>query len=239
MTERASRVNPESARVLVVDDHPILRHGIAQLIEREADLHVCAEAGSIDDALKVLSNQAIDLVLVDLSLNDRSGMDLLRAAKDRYPQVRCLVLSMHDEKLHAERALRAGARGYVMKQEATKKIVTALRRVRDGHIYLSEEISSQLLERLTAEPAATTSPRPSSPWASLTDRELEVLRLIGRGQKTGEIATLLSRSVHTIEAHRSNIKRKLGLKTAGQLSKAAFHAIEAGAGSGDSPWPVN
>src|SRR4051812_8142638 len=171
------------SQVLIVDDHPILRHGIAQLVQREGDLQPCAEAGSIEEALDVLATRHVDLVIVDLSLNDRSGMDLLRTAKERHPNVRCLVLSMHDEKLHAERALRAGARGYVMKQEATKKIVTALRCVRDGRIYLSEAIASQLLERL-ASPSATAAT--TSPWATLSDRELEVLRLIGLGHKTGD-----------------------------------------------------
>lgn len=214
---------PRASRVLIVDDHPILRHGIAQLVQRESDLDPCAEAGSVDEALAVLASQAIDLVIVDLSLNDQSGMDLVRIVRERHPGVKCLVLSMHDEKLHAERALRAGARGYVMKQEATKKIVTALRSVRDGRIYLSEAIASQMLERLASAPSGEVA-APASPLALLSDRELEVLRLIGRGMRTGEIARSLHRSVHTVEAHRANIKRKLGLKTAGELARAAFDA---------------
>lgn len=216
-----------AARVLIVDDHPILRHGIAQLVEREDDLDPCAEAGTVDDALAVLASQPIDLVVVDLSLNEQSGMDLIRHIRERHPQVKCLVLSMHDEKLHAERALRAGARGYVMKHEATRKIVTALRCVRDGRIYLSDEIATQLLERMAAAPAPGPA-RPESPLGALSDRELEVLRLIGQGLKTGDIARALHRSVHTIEAHRANIKRKLGLKTAGELSQAAFRGLPAG-----------
>lgn len=216
-----------AARVLIVDDHPILRHGIAQLVEREDDLDPCAEAGTVDDALAVLASQPIDLVVVDLSLHEQSGMDLIRSARERHPQVKCLVLSMHDEKLHAERALRAGARGYLMKHEATRKIVTALRCVRDGRIYLSDEIATQLLERMAAAPAPGPA-RPESPLGALSDRELEVLRLIGQGLKTGDIARALHRSVHTIEAHRANIKRKLGLKTAGELSQAAFRGLPAG-----------
>lgn len=209
-----------STRVLIVDDHPILRHGIAQLVQRESDLDACAEAGNIEEALSVLATQPIDVVIVDLSLGDHSGMDLICMTKERHPGVQCLVLSMHDEKLHAERALRAGARGYLMKHEATKKIVTALRCVRDGHIYLSEAISSLMLERLAAGPAAKTFA--ASPLECLSDREMEVLRLIGRGMKTGDIARTLHRSVHTIEAHRANLKRKLGLNTAGELARAAF-----------------
>jgi DNA-binding NarL/FixJ family response regulator len=207
--------------VLIVDDHPILRHGIAQLVQRESDLDACAQAGSIDEALAILAGQPIDLVIVDLSLGEQSGMDLIGIARERHPTVKCLVLSMHDEKLHAERALRAGARGYLMKQEATKKIVSALRRVRDGHIYLSEPIASRLLERLASGPVTQTSASPT-PSDTLSDREREVLRLIGRGMKTGDIARTLHRSVHTVEAHRANIKRKLGLSTAGELAQAAF-----------------
>ncbi|MBP7658683.1 MAG: response regulator transcription factor [Burkholderiaceae bacterium] len=211
----------EVARVLIVDDHPILRHGIAQLVQRETDLDPCAEAGTIDEALAVLAGQRIDLAIVDLSLAERSGMDLIRLIRERHPEVRCLVLSMHDERLHAERALRAGARGYLMKHEATRKIVTALRCVRDGRIYLSDALASQLLERLAAAPAGEPA-LPASPLAALSDRELEVLRLIGRGLRTGEIARALNRSVHTVEAHRANIKRKLELKSAGELAQAAF-----------------
>jgi DNA-binding NarL/FixJ family response regulator len=212
---------PGRSQVLLVDDHPILRHGIAQLIGRDQDLEVCAEAGSVDEALALLAAQPVDIMVVDLSLTHRSGLDLIRAARAKHPQVLSLVLSMHDERLHAERALRAGARGYVMKQEATRKIVAALRSVRAGNIYLSEAIATELLERL-----ATGASAPGSATVSevqgLTDRELEVLRLIARGLKTGEIARTLNRSVHTVEAHRSSIKRKLGLRTSGELSKAAF-----------------
>lgn len=209
-----------SSQVLIVDDHPILRHGIAQLVQRESDFQPCAEAGNADEALALLAVQPIDLVIVDLSLGDHSGMELIRVIGERHPKVQCLVLSMHDEKLHAERVLRAGARGYLMKQEATRKIVTALRTVRRGHIYLSEAVSSQLLERLASSPP--TSAAATSSFGALSDRELEVLRLIGRGVKTGDIARTLSRSVHTVEAHRSNIKRKLGLSSSSELAQAAF-----------------
>lgn len=210
------------AQVLIVDDHPILRHGIARLVEREGDFAVCAEAGSIGEALEVLQHHPVDLVIVDLSLEDQSGMDLIRTLRTRHPRARCLVLSMHDERLHAERALRAGARGYVMKQEATRKIVTALRCIHAGRIYLGEAIASDILSRLAGLPAAGEPQEDAASVAALSDRELEVLRLIGRGLKTGEIARSLHRSVHTVEAHRANIKRKLGLKTSGDLARAAF-----------------
>jgi len=218
-------IDPETTgvrtRVLIVDDHPILRHGIAEMVSRENDLQVSGEAGSVPEALAFIARHSVDVAIVDLSLDDRSGMELIRTVRERHPNVRCLVLSMHDENLHAERALRAGASGYVMKQEATKKIIAALRRVRDGHIYLSDALGSQLLQRL-----AGTSTAPSSPvaqqLATLSDRELEVLRLIGKGMKTGDIARTLNRSVHTVEAHRANIKRKLALRSAGELAQYAF-----------------
>ncbi len=212
---------PPPSQVLLVDDHPILRHGIAQLIERDADLQVCGEAGEVDEAMAVLSERHVDIMVVDLSLDNRSGLDLIRAARANHPHVLSLVLSMHDERLHAERALRAGARGYVMKQEATRKIVSALRSVRAGNIYLSEAIATELLERLATQASGGT-PTGTTPLTALSDRELEVLRLIGRGLKTGEIARTLNRSAHTIETHRASIKRKLGLRTAGELTKTAI-----------------
>jgi two-component system, NarL family, response regulator NreC len=211
------------SRVLLVDDHPILRHGIAQLIGRDPELAVCGEAGSVDEALALLSELQVDIMVVDLSLENRSGLELIKASKASHPHVRSLVLSMHDERLHAERALRAGARGYVMKQEATRKIVTALRSVRAGNIYLSDAIATELLERLASPVSASAdAAAAATPLTGLSDRELEVLRLIARGLKTGEIATALHRSAHTIETHRASIKRKLGLRTSGELSKAAF-----------------
>lgn len=209
------------ARVLIVDDHPILRHGIRQLVERESDFTVCGEAGSVAEALALLGTPGAELMVVDLSLERESGLDLIRSARERFPQLRCLVLSMHDERLHAERALRAGARGYVMKQEATRRFVAALRAVRDGGIYLSDGITSELLGRL-ADPAAAAGKSAAPPAQGLSDRELQVLQLIAQGMKTGEIARSLHRSVHTIEAHRASIKRKLGLKNAGELAQAAF-----------------
>lgn len=212
-----------SASVLVVDDHPILREGIAQLVNREADLHTVAEAGSVDEAISALATRSVDFAVVDLSLQGRSGIELLKNMRARFPATRAVVVSMHDENLYAERALRAGARGYVMKQEAPRKIVAALREVRAGNLYVSDGLRARLLER-----AVSDSPAPSSsPLSALTDRELEVLRLIGRGLKSGDIARTLNRSVNTVEAHRANIKRKLGLASATELARFAFAALEA------------
>ena len=214
---------PQKTRVLIVDDHPILRHGIAQLVAREPDFDACLEAGSIEEAMGLLDEQPVDVAIVDLSLEAQSGMEFVRRARVRFPKLQCLVLSMHDERLHAERALRVGARGYLMKQEATRKIVAALREVRAGRIYLSDSVASEILGRLAGAAPAARDEAASSDVGGLSDREMEVLRLIGRGLKTGEIAVKLHRSVHTIEAHRANIKRKLGLRTAGELAMVAFN----------------
>jgi len=223
MTALAAAPGAAPTRVLIVDDHPILRHGIAQLVAREPDFAVTGEAGSVAEALAVLAGEGADLMVVDLSLERESGLALIRRAKELHPGVRTLVLSMHDERLHAERAIRAGARGYVMKQEATRRFVAALRAVRGGAIYLSETMTTELLGRLTepgaARPADTAAPAEAP---RLSDRELQVLQLIAQGLKTGEIARALNRSVHTVEAHRASIKRKLGLRSAGELTKAAF-----------------
>jgi two-component system, NarL family, response regulator NreC len=155
-----------SASVLVVDDHPILREGIAQLVNREPDLRTVAEAGSVDEAISALAAQRVDLAIVDLSLQGRSGIELLKSMRSRFPETRTVVVSMHDENLYAERALRAGARGYVMKQEAPRKIVTALREVRAGNLYVSDRLRARLLERLVSD----TPTQPTSPLSALTDR---------------------------------------------------------------------
>ena len=208
-------------RVLVVDDHPILRHGIAQLINRESDLIVDIEAENAEQALREIKTDAVDLAIVDLSLDGLSGLEFIKTLRTKHPTIRCLVLSMHDELLFAERALRAGARGYMMKQEATKKIISALRQIRDGQIYLSDAMHNRLLERYTEQPAPL-----ASPLAALTDREMEVFRLIGKGLKTGEIALTIKRSVNTVEAHRAAIKRKLNLKNAAELARIAYQDAE-------------
>lgn len=216
---------PEATRVLVVDDHPILRHGIAELVNREPDLRVDAEAGSTEEALAVFASRPIDLAIVDISLEGLSGLELLKTVRHRHPAVRALVLSMHDETVYAERALRVGARGYIMKQEATKQIVPALRQIRSGDIYLSERMRQRLLAQW-AEPAGARPEVAGSPLERLTDRELEVLRLIAKGLKTGEVAQHLHRSVNTIEAHRASLKRKLGVSTGAELARLAFRLID-------------
>ncbi len=209
-------------RILVVDDHPIVRQGIALLINQESDLEVVREAGSAEEAMKALAEAPTDVAIVDLSLGGGSGLDLIKSMRLRYPDILVLVMSMHDENLYAERVLRAGAKGYIMKQEGTERILTAIRQILGGDIYVSDRMRTKMLQRLIdnrGEPG-------DSPVACLSDRELEVLRLIGQGFGTSEIARDLHRSVKTIEAHRANIKDKLDLRTAGELVRFAVQWVE-------------
>lgn len=210
------------SRILIVDDHPIVRQGIAQLINRESDMHVCCEAGDADQAIEKMKECAHDIAIVDISLTGVSGIELIQMLRQRGYEFPVLVMSMHDESLYAERALRAGARGYIMKQEATEKILTAIRQILHGEIYVSEKMRSRMLQRMIDNRTETN----TSPVANLSNRELEILRMIGRGLGTGEIARELKRSVKTIEAHRANIKDKLGLKSAAELVRFAVQWVE-------------
>jgi len=210
------------SRILIVDDHPIVRQGIAQLINRESDMHVCCEAGDADQAMEKMKECTHDIAIVDISLTGVSGIELIQMLRQRGYEFPVLVMSMHDESLYAERALRAGARGYIMKQEATEKILTAIRQILHGEIYVSDKMRSRMLQRMIDNRTESN----ASPVASLSNRELEILRMIGRGLGTGEIARELKRSVKTIEAHRANIKDKLGLKSAAELVRFAVQWVE-------------
>jgi DNA-binding NarL/FixJ family response regulator len=203
-------------RILIVDDHPIVRLGIRQMLAAEPDLEVSGEADSADEARRSIRSARPDLVIVDLSLAEGTGLDLIRSFRESLPGLPVLVLSMHDEALFADRVLRAGARGYIMKREAITGLVGAIRQVLSGRIYVSEGMAQAVLERLGHEATA-----PDNPLASLTDRELEVFDLIGRGQSTGAIAEQLGVSIKTIETYRSNIKTKLNLKDATDLIRFA------------------
>lgn len=213
---------------MIVDDHVMVREGIAELINREPDMAVCCGADSVDGALKALqccttgTKGQPDMVIVDISLNGASGFELIHAMKSRYPDIPVLVMSMHDENLHAERALRAGAKGYIMKQEAFDQVLTAIRQVLRGELFLSEKMRSLMLQRLI-EPNATTN---DSPLGSLSDRELEVLRLTGAGLSIADIAQTLHRSVKTIEANRARIKEKLALKNNTDFMRYAVQWLE-------------
>jgi DNA-binding NarL/FixJ family response regulator len=207
------------SRVLVVDDHPIVRQGLTLLINRESDLTVCGEAEDAHTAMQSLTSTRPDILVVDISLNGPDGLDLLKNVRSRHPDLPVLILSMHDESIYAERALRAGAQGYIMKQEATEKVLVALRRILSREIYVSERIANRMLHRYIGNPSAT---RPSS-IADLTDRELEVFRLIGEGHSTRQIAEELHISVKTVESYQSHIKEKLSLRSARELVQ---HAIQ-------------
>lgn len=216
------RHTANKSRVLVVDDHPIVRQGIAQLINRENDLAVCCEAGDAEQALEELARRPCDIAIVDMSLPGISGIELIKILRVRHPAMPILVISMHDESLYAERALRAGARGYIMKQEATGKVLTAIRRILNGEIYVSDKMHAKILQRIIDNRFET----PASPVSHLSDKEIEILRLIGMGLGTSDIARELDRSVKTVEAHRANIKEKLDLKTATELVRFAVQWVE-------------
>jgi DNA-binding NarL/FixJ family response regulator len=209
--------------ILLIDDHPIVRQGLAQLINQEPDLHVASEAASAREALEMLEKEMPDIAIVDISLDDRSGIELIKDLRARNENLPVLVLSMHDEALYAERALRAGAKGYIMKQEATEKVMTAIRKALDGQIYVSERMAARLLDQfVSAKPGEE-----ESPLGRLSDRELEIFSMIGRGLGTREIANKLFLSIKTVEAHREHIKEKLKLRSGTELMRMAVqHALE-------------
>jgi DNA-binding NarL/FixJ family response regulator len=205
-----------TARILVVDDHPIVRLGIRQMIGADPGLAVCGEADSAEAALRWVAGHTADLAIVDLSLGDGAGLELIRSLRQAAPGLPVLVLSMHDEMLFAERALRAGARGYIMKQEAIDGLARAIRQVLAGRTYLSERMAESMFARF----GPGTAP-PRGHLGRLTDRELEVFEMVGRGRSTAAIAEQLGVSVKTIETYRSNIKTKLNLKDAADLIRYA------------------
>jgi DNA-binding NarL/FixJ family response regulator len=203
--------------ILLVDDHPIVLEGLKQLIDQQPDLRVCGELSDGRAAVATVERLRPDLAVVDLSLKAVNGLDVIKALKAERSELPVLALSMHDEMLYAERALRAGASGYVMKQEATKNLLGAVRRILDGGIYLSDNMTAKLLQRV----ANTKSTGSASVLEQLSDRELEVFRLIGEGASTRRIAEMLKLSIKTIESHRENIKRKLNLEDAAELVQCA------------------
>ncbi len=213
-----SKSRNKTVRIIIVDDHPIVRQGLAELINHEDDLEVCGDAEDSYEAIKVIRELKPDLAIVDISLKQTSGIELLKDIKVQFPDLSVLVLSMHDEALFAERALRAGAKGYIMKQQATDNVITAIRKILDGQIYISEEMSSKMLGKLVGgKPKVGT-----SAIDRLSDRELEVFLLIGHGYGTRQIADQLHLSVKTIETYRSHIKEKLNLSNAAELLQYAI-----------------
>lgn len=210
-------------KILVVDDHPMMRQGLVQLIEHESDLAASGEASTAAQALNLISARKPDLVLADISLPDKSGLELIKDMQVFHPDLPVLVFSMHDESIYAERVLRAGGRGYIMKQEGGKKLMQAIRQVLNGHIYVSEKISAKILEIFAGRKAESV----ESPMELLTDREFEVFQLIGQGKATREIADYLHLSIKTVEVHRANIRRKLKLKNGTEVLRSAIRWLEA------------
>lgn len=213
---RATRAAKHKTRVLLVDDHPMMRDGLAQLIAGESDLEICGEAGDAAQALEVAGARQPELVLTDISLPDKNGLELTKDILAMHPTTLVLVISMHDEALYAGRVLRAGARGYIMKQEGGKKILQAIRAVLGGQISVSEKMAASLLETLSGRRTAA-----GSLVETLTDRELEVFQHIGRGLETKQIAAALHVSPKTVEAHRANIKSKLNITSHAELIRQA------------------
>jgi DNA-binding NarL/FixJ family response regulator len=214
-----------TSRIMIVDDHALVRHGLGQLISGEPDLEVCAQAATMDEAMDLLSTNP-DLIVVDISLKEGSGIELIKQIKVKHPDVHMLVSSMHDESLFAERALHAGAKGYINKQESTDKVLDAIRHVLDGHIYLSPKMTDRLLHGVVE---GQKIPETSS-IEKLSDRELQVFELIGQGMSTRQIANQLHLSVKTIETHREHIKSKLNLKNGAELSRHAVRWVLESAG---------
>jgi DNA-binding NarL/FixJ family response regulator len=210
--------------VLLVDDHPIVREGLAARIEMEGDLSVSAMAENADQALEFIQQSEPDIVITDLSLSGRPGLELIKDIRTTRPSLPILVLSIHDEELWAERVLRAGAQGYVMKSHATEKVMEAIRRVLGGGVWLSDSMSSTLLGRLTHHRQPVTRDMPLS---TLSDRELEVFQMLGRGLSVKEIAAQLFLSSKTVEVHREHIKEKLGMRSSAELLRyAVIHTLE-------------
>lgn len=210
-------------RILLVDDHPIVRQGLAEMINQQVDLQVCGTAEDVCRALDFMEKAETDLVIADISLKGSNGIELLKNIKVRFPRTLVLVLSMHDEALYAVRALRAGAAGYIMKQEATERVLGAIRQVLGGEIYLSEKMEKKMMHQLVGGRSVRT----GSPIEDLSDRELEVFGLIGQGHGTRRIAEELHLSIKTIESHRAHIKEKLNLKNATELVQHAIQWREA------------
>lgn len=209
-------------KIILIDDHPIMRHGLAQLIGMEPGLKVVGQAGSCAEGLEAIRKHAPDLAVVDLTLPDRHGLELIKDIQAMFPETKTIVLSMHEENLYAERALRAGARGYVMKEMAAETLVTAIKKVFGGGMYVSEAMASRLMEQATGQRGKAG----SAGIEQLTDRELEVLELIGQGKASKLIAETLSISGRTVEAHRAHIKDKLGLPDGPALVRYAVQWAE-------------
>ena len=220
--KKQSATSLKRKRILLVDDHPLMRRGQADLINREPDFEVCGEAGTAREAMDAIAKLKPDLVLVDMALPDKDGLELIKDIQALHPRLPVLAMSMQDESLYAARVLRAGGRGYVMKAEGPERLATAIRRILSGQVALSPRMSAKILESMVGGPAGKAG---SGPEAKLTDRELEIMRLFGEGWSTDEIAGRLHLSPKTVDVHRAHIKEKLGLKTTPEFNRFAIRWV--------------
>jgi DNA-binding NarL/FixJ family response regulator len=219
--KQPNKTDEKKANILIVDDHPIVRQGLTELVNHENDLIVCGQAEDANQAMKAVKELKPDIVIVDISLKETSGMELIKDLNVQYPKLPLLALSMHDESLYAERVLRAGAKGYIMKAEATEKVIMAIRKILSGEIYISDKMASKMMRKLVGGSSEIN----ASPVELLSDRELEVFQLIGKGFGTRQIAERLYLSVKTIETYRAHIKEKLNLEDSAALLRYAIQWI--------------
>lgn len=215
-------IENKKAKVMIVDDHAMVRQGLSMLINLEPDMVTCCQADNIQRAIEANRACGHDIAIVDMSLEDESGLELVRRLQSEFPDMAILMLSMHDESIYADAALKAGARGYVMKQEPPGTLLRAIRQVLRGDMYLSDQLRSEVLKKSVGETINV------SPVGNLTPAELEVLHLVGSGMGTAEIARQLSRSIKTIETHKSKIKKKLNLENSTRLASYAVNLMSSG-----------
>ena len=211
-----------TTRIYIVDDHPLVRHGLSQIVANEADMEICGEAEDSPAAIRGVGEANPDAIIVDISLKGANGLELIKNLKAIHEDIPILVFSMHDETIYAQRALRAGAKAYVMKKESPSKVVDAIRKIIQGEIYVSPSVADQVLHQIVSGPGNVS----TSPVDRLTDRELEVVQLIGRGLSSREVAESLHLSVKTIESHRAHVKEKLGLRNATELVQFSVQWVD-------------
>jgi len=211
-----------TTRIYIVDDHPLVRQGLSQIVASEADMEICGEAEDSPSAIRGVGEANPDAIIVDISLKSANGLELIKNLKAIHEDIPILVFSMHDETIYAQRALRAGAKAYVMKKESPSKVVDAIRKIIQGEIYVSPSVADQVLHQIVNGPGNVS----TSPVDRLTDRELEVVQLIGRGLSSREIAESLHLSVKTIESHRAHVKEKLSLRNATELVQFSVQWVD-------------